>query len=231
MFISNKYTKWYYTIINSAKDNIRDGYLEKHHILPTSLGGKNIVDNLVALSPREHYICHLLLTKMTEGQAKYKMAFALSMMHKVKNIGEGRYVPSNRLYEYARKQFKIAMGEFWTDENRAIHATKISKATKGSKKSEQARESYRNKVWTDAAKANRLTNCLKSAAERKGKKNPAHGETIFKNYAIKNKEIISQIWQLYDAGKNRRQIALQLNITWDRVNVAINKRIDIEKHI
>ena len=43
LFIANKYTRWYYDIVNHAKTRILDAnqYVEKHHIIPRSLGGNN----------------------------------------------------------------------------------------------------------------------------------------------------------------------------------------------
>lgn len=76
-FLENKYKKWYDNIINSAKNRNINGYVENHHILPKSLGGDDIVDNLVRLTAREHFICHLLLTKFTTGYNKKLMNFAL----------------------------------------------------------------------------------------------------------------------------------------------------------
>ena len=64
MFTLNKYTKWYYAIVDRAKIRINDGYTENHHIIPKSLCGSNTKDNKVDLNAREHFICHLLLTKM-----------------------------------------------------------------------------------------------------------------------------------------------------------------------
>jgi len=82
MYLQNKYTVWYYNIINHAKSRILspDVYTEKHHIIPRSMGGDNSADNLVKLTAREHFVCHLLLTKMTDGIYKRKMFFALQMM-------------------------------------------------------------------------------------------------------------------------------------------------------
>jgi hypothetical protein len=41
-FLENKYTKWYFNIIYSAQKRTEiDGYFEKHHIIPKSLGGSN----------------------------------------------------------------------------------------------------------------------------------------------------------------------------------------------
>jgi len=52
IFINNKYTKWYNSIIANAQTRIlsKGTYVEKHHIIPKSLGGIEIV----ALLPREH---------------------------------------------------------------------------------------------------------------------------------------------------------------------------------
>ena len=108
IFISNKYTIWYNSIINNAKTRTITGYTEKHHIIPKSLGGSNEKTNVVKLTAREHFVCHLLLTKMTTGNDRYKMIFALHMLSNVKNIGEGRYTASSKLYEYAKKSFKEA---------------------------------------------------------------------------------------------------------------------------
>jgi hypothetical protein len=98
---------------------------------------------------------------------------------------------------------------------------------KGVKRSEHWLEALRNKPWSEKQKASRLENCLKSAAKRKGKKNPEQGKRVFANYVNKNKDIFNDIWQLFDAGKNRRQISIALGISWDRANVAINKRSEI----
>lgn len=227
MYLTNKYTRWYYNIIANAQSRTIAGYTEKHHIIPRSLGGTNSKSNLVHLTAREHFICHLLLTKMTLGNDMYKMKYALNMISNIKNIGAGRYTPSSKLYEYVRKCHFDAIKNIWTDEKRTEHAEKISKATLGSKKSEKAKESYRNKTWTEKAIRNRLNNCLANASKRKGTKNPKHGQQIFLNYVLKNKDTIKRIWELFNSGLNRRQISLNLDISWDKVNLAINKKEQI----
>ena len=82
IFKSNKYSKWYYSLIQRATSRIQDSsiYYEKHHILPKSLGGDDSEMNLVLLTAKEHFVCHLLLTKMVEGRAKFQMIKALHMM-------------------------------------------------------------------------------------------------------------------------------------------------------
>jgi hypothetical protein len=61
IFINNKYTNWYNSIINNVKNRNITGYTEKHHIIPSSLGGDNSKENIVSLTAREHFVCHLLL--------------------------------------------------------------------------------------------------------------------------------------------------------------------------
>ena len=63
MFVENKYFKYYYNIINGAKSRTISGHTETHHIIPRSMGGLNNKENLVDLTAKEHFICHLLLNK------------------------------------------------------------------------------------------------------------------------------------------------------------------------
>lgn len=81
MYLDNKYTKTYMSLIDSRKKlnrNKKDGKIyESHHIVPKCMGGSNFSSNKVLLTPREHFICHLLLTKMVESPLKGKMYCAL----------------------------------------------------------------------------------------------------------------------------------------------------------
>lgn len=230
MYLQNKYTTWYYNIIANARARVLDKteYTEIHHIIPKSLGGTNSNSNLVTLTAREHFICHLLLTKMLTGKNQGKMQYALHMITNIRNIGEGRYKPTSKLYEYSRKRHKEALKDTWTLEKRQVQSEKIKKITKGRKMPDSAKEKLRRKVWTETAIQNRLNNCLQNAAKRKGVKNPTHGKVIFEAYIKNNIHLIEQIWEIFDKGINRRQIALTLGISWDRVNLAINKRDQIK---
>lgn len=111
MYLQNKYTTWYYLIIAHAQKNVnREGYLEKHHIIPKSLGGSNDPTNLVKLSAREHYICHLLLVKMTEGTSRTKMRYAAWMMIK-NNQYQDRLLINGRRFQILREQLVRANKE------------------------------------------------------------------------------------------------------------------------
>jgi len=100
MFKNNKYTNWYFDIINQAKGRTTEGYCEIHHIIPKSLGGTDEKSNLIPLTAKEHYITHLLLMKMVESKDdRYKMAAAFLYMSTVRN-GYTNMRYTSRLYEY-----------------------------------------------------------------------------------------------------------------------------------
>ena len=104
--IMNKYSKWYNHIVERARFRITEDYTETHHIQPRSLGGSDEIDNLVALTAREHFICHWLLTKMTTGEDKAKMIYALNGMKRSNKFAQ-RYETkiTARVYENLKREF------------------------------------------------------------------------------------------------------------------------------
>ena len=104
----NKYTRWYNQITERARFRIIDDYTETHHIKPRSLGGTDEADNLVELTAREHFICHWLLTKMTTGEDRAKMIYALNGMKRSNKFAQ-RYETkiTARVYESLKKEFSI----------------------------------------------------------------------------------------------------------------------------
>jgi hypothetical protein len=119
IFIDNKYTKVYYSLIERAKTRIlsQSSYKEKHHIIPQSFfkhksktgwvdGDCNSAENLVYLTAREHFICHLLLVRMTVGDAHLKMTYALKRFVYTK---KHKQFINSRLYEYIRQTNSNAM--------------------------------------------------------------------------------------------------------------------------
>ena len=105
MYLSNKYTTWYYRIISNAQSRTIDGYVERHHIVPKSLGDDNSKENLVKLTAREHFIAHRLLVKMVSGSAKNKMVHALWRMTVAGRPDQKRYYPPSKLYDRIRRQY------------------------------------------------------------------------------------------------------------------------------
>ena len=106
MYLQNKYTRWYYNIIQRAQSRTlpADVYIEKHHIIPKSFGGKDTNENLVYLTAKEHFVCHLLLTKMTTGLQRRSMAFAAWQMTHID--GRPRHRPGSRIYSFLRNNYQ-----------------------------------------------------------------------------------------------------------------------------
>ena len=97
------YSKHYEALIAKAKARGKpEGYVERHHVVPRSLGGSNSRNNLVWLTAREHFIAHVLLAHVYGGSQWYAvMIFA---------AGERRVINS-RLYDIAKRKHAIWMSE------------------------------------------------------------------------------------------------------------------------
>jgi len=103
MFIENKYKVWYDDIINNARIVLRPrtDIIEKHHIVPKSMGGSDHTSNIVKLTTREHFVCHMLLVKFVKFEKdRRRMLHALGKF--VQN-GQGQSrILTSRHYEVAR---------------------------------------------------------------------------------------------------------------------------------
>ena len=121
------YNKIYYQIIDRAKDRVIEGYVEKHHIVPKSMGGDNSKTNIVALTAREHFLSHMLLCEIYPSNNKLKHALFLMAIGKQK-VKEKTYIIGSRVYERLRKDFsKMLTGKKHSKET----CDKKSKAMKG----------------------------------------------------------------------------------------------------
>jgi transposase-like protein len=129
--IKNKYFKWYKNIIiKRINSPILVG--EKHHIVPRSMGGDNSKKNIVKLSSKEHYICHLCLIKFTVKQDYYKMLCAINCMS-MKTL-KGNFNYNSKLYEFLRdnrvKELKEWLKINSPFKNKLIHKKSIDNRTK-----------------------------------------------------------------------------------------------------
>lgn len=94
------YKKLYDKIIEKAKNEDRKlkcgVYYEKHHIKPRSLFKDLVNDenNIVFLTAKEHFVCHMLLEKIYDS---YQMKYAIWRM-----CNDGKYKVSSRYYEYVK---------------------------------------------------------------------------------------------------------------------------------
>lgn len=108
------YIKIYNSIVNTRKITPYIGYTEKHHIIPRCLGGKDSEDNLVKLSAREHYICHLLLTKMFNHPGLLNAAVLMG----------AQTGATSRTYANLRIKFAEAQSIAQSGENNSQYGTK-----------------------------------------------------------------------------------------------------------
>jgi hypothetical protein len=106
------YKKIYDSIISQATGRILDAYVERHHILPTCMGGTNDESNLAILTPEEHYVAHQLLVKIYPDNMKLK--FAVLMM-----TGDPHGQRNNKMYGWVRRMVSQAasmqMKSLWED--------------------------------------------------------------------------------------------------------------------
>jgi hypothetical protein len=239
LFENNKYTKWYNLIVQNAQNRTTDlSYFERHHIVPKSLGGTNNKENLVMLTAREHFVCHLLLTKMLSGDSKRKMIYAFWQLSNQKNSSQQRYCPTSKTYEIARKMFaewhsaRMKENHPLKDENnKRKHQLGVDKrgptSVKGAKRAESMKEKMRNRVWTEKAIQTRLDNCLKNAAARKGKSwSEKKRQSTLDTYIEKNIDIALKIIPLHESGMNNLQISKELGISWEKVKYTLKHKTD-----
>jgi hypothetical protein len=105
-----EYKRTYDRLMERARGRAKEkGVHENHHIFPRSMGGSNEKSNIVALTYKEHFLAHWLLTKFTEGRARISMLKALSKMKRAGKKHKNR-VASGWMYEVARRANSEAMG-------------------------------------------------------------------------------------------------------------------------
>lgn len=199
LFIDNKYTTWYFQIIHNAKKTLRPGYTELHHIIPKSFysrknksgwldGDPDTDENLVRLTAKEHFICHLLLTKMTQGVAYKKTIYAVKRCRHGRP-GTPQYVPSGRVYQIIKEQWN-KINPF----NDPVWQQKQKTLKKNKTFTEKHKESLR-KSWTPDRKkimSARNKGVSRNKTTNKGKKMPqlsgSNNGFFGKVHSIENRE-------------------------------------------
>lgn len=99
------YNTIYNNLIQRAVSRSLDGYKERHHIIPRCLGGNDLKENLVDLTPEEHYIAHLLLVKI---YPKNTSLIHAAVMMTVKGKDQVR---NNKLYGWVRRKHSLAISK------------------------------------------------------------------------------------------------------------------------
>ena len=149
MFLVNKYQKYYYTLCRKAQTREEvEGYTERHHIIPRSLGGSNEKSNIAILTAREHYIAHMLLVRITEGVYKQRMINALFRMACQREDKHFGFVNS-RKFAAARLLFASVAG--WAVKGKTyeeLYGSKKAQELKLQRAIDKSRE-RKGKTWED----------------------------------------------------------------------------------
>jgi hypothetical protein len=177
------YVKIYNDIIEKRRLNklTNNVYGENHHIVPKSLGGGDNLDNLIKLTAKEHFICHLLLSEMfPKGSVEwYKMNHAFKMMCTCLN--EKRYINS-RLYELKKMDFSETMSWSQSGEKNSQY---------GKQRPKNVREKIKNSINKRLGKKDNL-----NVSQRKKNK--------------KNEELSIYTYDGIFFGKQRRNVILKV---------------------
>lgn len=123
------YQRIYNQLIEKARARTLEGYKEKHHIIPKCLGGDNSKRNIVELTAREHFLCHVLLCEIYPKNIKLYQALWLMSTNKNKKEGK-RYKISSKVYERIK-----------------IEASKIYKNRKQTEEEKQKRINSQILTW------------------------------------------------------------------------------------
>ena len=99
-----EYTKHYESLIAKARARVTNPveYYERHHVLPKCLGGDDSSDNLVDLTPEEHYTAHLLLVKIYPKNHSLVLAASMMTVNRC----------NNKRYGWLKRKHAAVMREF-----------------------------------------------------------------------------------------------------------------------
>lgn len=158
------YAFHYELLMARARARTLEGYRERHHVHPRCMGGGDDPENIVELTPEEHYVAHQLLVKM--HPANRGLVHAAFYMAK-QCSGNKAFGWLRRRKAEAMLGNKISVGRKRTPEERA----KQSASSKGRKRAPFSQE-WRAKL-SAARKGKPTTTGYKFSEESKAKMSAA----------------------------------------------------------
>lgn len=145
-----------------------EGYYEKHHIVPTCLGGGNNSENLIWLTAEAHYVAHQLLVKINPYH--FGLTHAAVMM----TIDKHGNRVNNKRYSWLKKK---------SSELRSI-------LFKGKAPSALARKRLLEKL---KGKPLSVEHVEKIRTAKLGEKNPRYGKKLNEEELIRHSEIMKKV--------------------------------------
>lgn len=140
-------------------------YTESHHIVPRCMGGSDNKENLVDLTPEEHYLAHQLLVKIYPNN--HALVKAASMM--IPNR------PSNKMYGWLKRRFSEAQSISQSNEGNSQYGTNwITNGVEETKSSGDVPEgwwngrlsAHRTKIKNDSIKKQKQKEKLKALNDK-----------------------------------------------------------------
>lgn len=114
------YHNHYYRLIQRAKEREITTYSESHHIIPRCIGGTDEKENLVKLTGREHFIAHLLLSKMYPEENGLILAIHMMTVNSNSHLNERI---NNRMYSWLKEKHAKVMSKQQFGENNSQFGT------------------------------------------------------------------------------------------------------------
>jgi hypothetical protein len=205
-FSDTKYKKWYVSLIFRALDRVdytkpshkkqalsHLDTVERHHICPVSLfpDHKTNKNNLAYLSPKEHFLAHLLLYKMAKQDSKFvrPLALAVSKMRQ-KNNNQSRVMNSNRYGFIRRAAIDANKHRQYKTGYKQSPETILKRVTSYHKNYKGHSFETRQKISQSAKERKEISfeTRSKMSKSHKGKPSPMKG----KSHNKKTKQLISQ---------------------------------------
>jgi hypothetical protein len=173
------YEKIYNNLIDRAARRISQGYVEKHHIVPRCLGGTDSKENIVNLYPEEHYLAHLLLCKLNDGNSK--LLYAAMNMTSGAMINNGKR--NNKAYGWLRRQYAESISG---DNNPARRNPNLQKEAAKKRVGQKRTEETRARM-SAAQKGRTFTEETKLNMAIAAKNRPPISEETRKKLSVKSK--------------------------------------------
>ena len=187
------YLKVYCNLIRKAENRVPpEDCVERHHTFPKGIFGNN--DRIVVLTPREHYISHLLLEKIyikrygVGDERTRKMTFTCVMM---RNRSE-RY--NSHLYEQIRKRHSENLKDKMKGEGNPSYGVPCSE-----EKKQKIREKHLGK------KASQETRD-KMSKTRTGKRRGTY-------LKIRDLEFREEFIKIVEQSKNKMEVLIKLKLS------------------
>lgn len=190
------YLRVYCNLIRNTENRVPpEGCIEKHHTFPKGIFGDN--DRIVVLTPREHYISHLLLEKIyikrygVGDERTKKMTLACLMM---RNRSE-KY--NSHLYEQVRKRHSENMKEKMKGEGNPSYGVPCSE-----EKKQKIREKHLGRKLSQETRD-------KMSKTRRGKKvkNPKYKKYFRKTDDL---EFVKKFIDLVKNSRNKMEVAKKM---------------------